>query len=384
MKYTLVLLAAMIATVCGAPLGAELQGVTDGDSCSDAVIEELYETCVVDVAVALDLDVTHTRRLELRGNRELQNLCRGCYGTYNYPHWCAVMGCGGGRRRHLTIDDEHVHPERFLYTKGEIEQAANNCLRKEITEEGLTCLGNPEELTINIFLPIPPIPPIDLGYACNYVILAKTGISTVPNSVVTGDIGVSPIAATAMTGFSLASDSSGQFSTSSQVTGKAYAADYSGSTPADMTAAVSAMEAAYTNAAARPTTDSSGNNMGGGAIGGNTLTAGVYTFTVGVGIASDLTFTGGADDVFVIQTTGDLTQAANTQVLLTGEAQAKNIFWQVAGFVEIGAGASMQGNLLVKTKVDFITGSSLVGSVQAQTAVNLQMATITQAAGSCN
>jgi hypothetical protein len=147
-----------------------------------------------------------------------------------------------------------------------------------------------------------------------------------------------------------------------------------------MTAAVSDMETAYTNAAARPTTDSSMNSN----IGGKTLTAGVYTFTVAVSIASDLTFEGGPDDVFVIQTTRDVTQAANTQVILKGGAQAKNIFWQVAGFVEIGADASMQGILLVKTKVDFITGSSLVGSVLAQTAVNLDSATITQAAGTCN
>jgi hypothetical protein len=179
-------------------------------------------------------------------------------------------------------------------------------------------------------------------------------------------------------------DSSGDFSTASQVVGKAYASDYSGSTPADMTAAVSAMEAAYTNAAGRPTTDSSMNNMGGGAIGGKTLTPGVYTFTVDVGINSDLTFEGGPDDVFVIQTTGDVTQAAITQVILKSGAQAKNVFWQVAGFVEIGADASMQGIILVKTRIDFITGSSLVGSALAQTAVNLQMATITQAAGTCN
>jgi hypothetical protein len=202
----------------------------------------------------------------------------------------------------------------------------------------------------------------------------------VPDSTITGDIGVSPIAATAMTGFGLVLDKSGEFSTASQLVGKAYAADYKGSTPANMTAAVSAMEAAYTEAAGRPTTNSSMNNMGGGGIGGRTLTAGVYTFTVVVRIDTDLTFEGGPDDVFVIQTTGDLTQAANMKVILTGGAQAKNIFWQVAGFVEIGAGASMQGILLVKTKVDFITGSSLVGNVLAQTAVNLQKATITQAA----
>jgi hypothetical protein len=85
------------------------------------------------------------------------------------------------------------------------------------------------------------------------VILAKSGISTVPNSVITGDIAVSPIAAGAMTGFSLTLDSSGQFSTSSQVVGKAFAADYAAPTPANLISAVNAMEAAYTNTANRLT-----------------------------------------------------------------------------------------------------------------------------------
>jgi hypothetical protein len=148
-------------------------------------------------------------------------------------------------------------------------------------------------------------------------------------------------------------------------------------------AAVSAMESAYNDAAALSPTDSSMNNMGGGAIGGQTLTAGVYTFTVVVTIDSDLTFEGGADDRFVIQTSMNVKQAANTQVILKGDAQAKNILWQVAGNVEIGADASMQGVFLVKTRFDFITGSSLVGSVLSQKAVNCQMATITPAPGTC-
>ena len=41
--------------------------------------------------------------------------------------------------------------------------------------------------------------PVNIGTAGNYAILAETGISTVPDSVITGDIGVSPIVATAIT-----------------------------------------------------------------------------------------------------------------------------------------------------------------------------------------
>jgi hypothetical protein len=72
-----------------------------------------------------------------------------------------------------------------------------------------------------------------------------------------------------------------------------------------------------------------------------------------------------------------LSQAANTTVVLLDGAKAKNIFWQVAGNVAIGADALMQGILLVKTDVVFVTGSSLNGRILSQTAVNLQMATIT-------
>ena len=47
------------------------------------------------------------------------------------------------------------------------------------------------------------VQPVLLGTAGDFAILSKTGISTVPTSAITGDIGVSPIAAGAGAGFSL-------------------------------------------------------------------------------------------------------------------------------------------------------------------------------------
>jgi hypothetical protein len=140
------------------------------------------------------------------------------------------------------------------------------------------------------------------------------------------------------------------------------------------------MEIAYTDAAGRPNTDAARTNLKGGAIGGSTLTPGVYTFDTGIIIgAGQVTFDaeGNADAVFIMQTTGNVWQAAATSVVLAGGALAENIFWQVAGNAKIAAGAHMEGVLLVKTDVLFVTGSSLNGRVLAQTAVNLQMATIT-------
>ena len=77
--------------------------------------------------------------------------------------------------------------------------------------------------------------PVNLGTAGNYVILTKTGITTTGTTQIVGDIAVSPVAATYITGFGLIADSSNVFSTSPVVTGKIYAADYAVPTPTNLT-----------------------------------------------------------------------------------------------------------------------------------------------------
>jgi hypothetical protein len=218
---------------------------------------------------------------------------------------------------------------------------------------------------------------VELGTAADYAILAKSGISTVPYSNITGNIGVSPIAGTAMTGFSFTADSTGQFSKSFQITGGAYAPTDKAPTPAKLTTAVGDMETAYIDASQRANTTVP--NLGGGNIGGMTFNTGVYTFFTPISILADITFSGGPNDVFILQTTGTLLLSAGTKVFLSGGAQAKNIFWQVAGAVSVRTTAVMQGIILAKTNVVFETGSSLTGRILAQTACTLQMATITQA-----
>jgi hypothetical protein len=210
-------------------------------------------------------------------------------------------------------------------------------------------------------------------------------------SVITGNIVVSPIAATAITGFDLIMDSGGEFSKSTQVSGQCFASDYAAPIPTHLTSAVGAMGTAYSDAEGRPNTKAATINLGGGLLGGvfggaaYPLTPSVYTFGTGVSIGEEIFFEGtglgtgeGGTDVFVIQMTGSFLQAANTQVTLRNGALAKNIIWQVSGAVEVGAGAHLEGIVLVKTDALFKTGSSLNGRVLAQTACNLQMATITE------
>lgn len=228
------------------------------------------------------------------------------------------------------------------------------------------------EVTVNE-ADVTKVMPVDLGMAGDYVILAKTGISTVPNSDITGNIGVSPIDSTAITGFSLTVDASNQFSISSQLTGKAFAADYTTPTPSNLTTAVSNMETAYTDAAGRAADYT---ELHSGDLSGKTLTAGVYKWSTGVLINSDITLSGESDDVFIFQISEGITQANGTSIILTGGVQAKNIFWQTADTVSIGTGSHFEGNILSKTNITLDTNASINGRLLAQTAVTLDQATV--------
>lgn len=218
---------------------------------------------------------------------------------------------------------------------------------------------------------------VNLGTAGNFAILAKTAISTVPASVITGDVGVSPAATSYLTGFSLTMVGT-TAATSPQVTGTLYGADMTAPTSTKLTTAVLDMQAAYTDAAGRSTPDSL--NLNSGNVGGLTLAPGLYNWGSSVTAPADVTISGGADDVWIFQTSGDLTVSPNKRITLVGGAQAKNIFWQVAGKVTVGAGAQLAGNVLCKTDISLMTGANLNGRALAQTQVALQSATVTQPA----
>ncbi|MDB6059609.1 MAG: uncharacterized protein JWO95_3453 [Verrucomicrobiales bacterium] len=217
--------------------------------------------------------------------------------------------------------------------------------------------------------------PVDLGTAGNFVILAKSGISTVPTSAVTGDIGVSPIDSTAITGFSLNLTAGSAFATSAQITGKVYAPGYASPTPANLTTAVGDMETAYTDAAGRSLPDFT--ELGAGEIGGLTLVPGLYKWGTDVLISTDVTLNGGPNDVWIFQIAGKITQASSTQVHLTGGALAANVFWQAFGDVTLGSTAHFEGIIMAQTSISLGTGASIKGRLLAQTAVTLKANTVT-------
>jgi hypothetical protein len=218
-----------------------------------------------------------------------------------------------------------------------------------------------------------PMGIVPLGAAGSFTILAKTGISNVPPTSIDGDIGVSPAAASYLTGFSLVADATETFATSTQVTGLVYAADYAPPTPAQMTAAVLDMELAFTDAAGRAADVT---ELGAGDIGGMTLEPGVYRWGTGLLVPTDLTLEGGATDVWIFQIAEDLTVSNGTDVVLAGGALPEHVFWQVGGLFDLGTTAHLAGTVMTQTSARLGTGASVDGRLFAQTAVVLDGNTV--------
>jgi hypothetical protein len=215
--------------------------------------------------------------------------------------------------------------------------------------------------------------PVDLGSAGNFVVLAKSGVSTVPTSAITGNVGVSPAAASYITGFSLSVDSTNVFSTSTQVVGKVYASDYVPPTPSNLTAAIGDMQLAFTDAAGRAPDVT---ELGAGNIGGMTLTPGVYKWGTGLLIPTDVTLSGSATDVWIFQIAQNLTMSSAAKIVMSGGALPKNVFWQVAGLVDLGTTSHFEGIVLAQTSLTLRTGASINGRLLAQKAIDIDGSTV--------
>ena len=218
----------------------------------------------------------------------------------------------------------------------------------------------------------------DLTAAGSYVLLAKTGITNVTGSVITGGhLGLSPAAATFITGFAMTADTSNVYSTSASVVSpsKIYASNYAVPSPTNLTSAILSMQTAYTDAAGRTHPDFL--NLGSGELGGKTLTPGLYTWGTGVTISNDVTIAGGATDVWIFQVAQALDVSTGKRVILSGEAQAKNIYWQVAGAVTFHANSHFEGIILAKTGITLQTTATLHGRALAQTLVALDNNAVT-------
>jgi hypothetical protein len=110
------------------------------------------------------------------------------------------------------------------------------------------------------------------------------------------------------------------------------------------------------------------------------VTPGLYKRGTGVAISTDVTLNGGANDVWVFQIAEGLTVASGVQVILSGGAQPKSIFWQVAGDATLNTTSHIEGVILCQTAIALSTGASVNGRLLAQTAVALAQNAVTEPA----
>jgi len=245
-----------------------------------------------------------------------------------------------------------------------------SCSKDDRYSSPLSSVKNPAALPPVVSQPKIVLKVVNLGVAGNFVILSKSGITDVFKSAITGNVGTSPI-----TGASL-------LLKCSEVSGTIYTVDAGGPLPCRvtnatlLTTAVRDMQTAYTDAAGRSNPNFL--NLGAGSIGGLTLSPGLYKWTSAVVIPTDVTISGGPNDVWIFQVAGTLKMGSAVKIILAGGAQAKNIFWQASGAVTFGTTSHFEGNILSQTGINLQTGASLNGRMLAQTAVTLQMNTVVQ------
>jgi ice-binding like protein len=186
--------------------------------------------------------------------------------------------------------------------------------------------------------------PVPLGSTATFGVLAATTVTSTGATTVTGDLGVSP--GTTVTG-------------APTVTGATHLGDDTAAqAQGDLTIA-------YNDAAGR-TVGAVGVS---GNLGGLTLAPGLYTSTSSLEISSgDLTLdaAGDANAVWIFQMASTLVTTTSRQVILSGGAQAANVFWQVGSSATIGGSSVFKGTILAAQSITLDTSATLEGRALAR------------------
>ena len=208
--------------------------------------------------------------------------------------------------------------------------------------------------------------PVIMGSAANFRILAQSAITDVPASAVTGQVGLSP------------GTGAGIGLTCAEVTGGPtpfHSVDAAGplgctvfNDAAVLTLAISDKDTAYTDANSRAPDYT---ELGAGNISGLNLAPATYKWSSGVLIASNLTLTGGPNDVWIFQIAQGLTVSPGVQIILAGGALPQNIYWATFAAASLNTTSKFKGTILSQTSIGMQTGATINGRLFAGTAVSL-------------
>ncbi|MBL0204749.1 MAG: DUF3494 domain-containing protein [Candidatus Microthrix sp.] len=186
-------------------------------------------------------------------------------------------------------------------------------------------------------------PPIGLGTANSYAVLAGSTVTNTGPSVINGDLGLSP--GSAVTGFP-----------------PGLVNDFQHIEDVEALQAKIDLVTAYDDAAGRTPATSVATELG-----GTTLLPGVYTGAT-LGITGTLTLDAGGDAaaVFIIKTDSTLITATDSAVNLINGANPCNVFWQVSSSATLGTRTAFQGTILAFTSISADMGATVEGRLLAR------------------
>ncbi|HXT39920.1 MAG TPA: ice-binding family protein [Candidatus Angelobacter sp.] len=103
-------------------------------------------------------------------------------------------------------------------------------------------------------------------------------------------------------------------------------------------------------------------------LGGRTLAPGLYKSSGTLAITGNLTLDAQGDPnaVFIFQIASSLDTAAGSQVILSGSANAANIYWQVGSSATLGTTSIFKGMILADQSISLATGTTLDGRALAR------------------
>ena len=246
--------------------------------------------------------------------------------------------------------------------------AASTTLTATITTGAADTFGN--TLAANkvwTFTTSPPCPApagLALGASCSFGVLAGATVTNTGNTIVRGDLGLSP--GSSATGFQ-DPPANTYVGTGTHTAGPGLVTGTIHLTDPIAATAQTDLTTAYNDLAGRtapaPQTVA-------GDLGGLTLFPGIYKSTSTLGITGPLTLDGqgNANAVWIFQIASSLTTLGSSSVVLAGGASAHNIFWQVGSSATLGTNSTFNGSILTLGSITLATGATLNGRALAQTA----------------
>ena len=89
----------------------------------------------------------------------------------------------------------------------------------------------------------------------------------------------------------------------------------------------------------------------------------VYYLGGALNIGGDVTLDGQNDpeSKFIFQVNGALSTLTNSKIILTNGARVENVYWQVYGAIELGAGSVFIGTMVCQGAITLLTGATLMG-----------------------